>query len=457
MPRKLKMTPASGWLGLSLLGCAALALGCSSNKNHDERALVAAEPDGCIRCIDTCREPRESALPDCEAAEEGLEFLPIWNFDLGRGRNMYDYDDGSTPFRAPRGWEPLTGSAGLLDRTYEPEASALGPCRDGYAIHMYGGPFRGWGGGVGISVKWRQAEWCNNNPDPPDVCPDPDAEFSRFILDLSEWEGVSLWAKRGPDSQASVRVMVADKYVDDDLAYLSLYNATPEEDFPELEDFPEELIPDNVGEWIKKTEKRDPERQDDTSATPWAPEYPTPQYCQRNSECGCRNHKPCSPYQASPQAEVKYYCWDPEVDPIPGSPSLECDEWTVEYPLCGPSICNRGQPAWEFLYDPQFNGKPCTPYSFPSSYGGSYCFDPETDPPPVENAHLCGDYWFKPVFLTEDWELYLVPFTDMHQQGWAMESHRFDPSALTVVRLTWDKGWIDYWIDDVSFYRRVER
>ena len=52
-------------------------------------------------------------------------------------------------------------------------------------------------------------------------------------------------------------------------------------------------------------------------------------------------------------------------------------------------------------------------------------------------------------------EAVTVPFTDMHQQGWAMESHFLDLTGASVMRFTFDRGWIDYWIDDVSFYRRV--
>jgi hypothetical protein len=55
--------------------------------------------------------------------------------------------------------------------------------------------------------------------------------------------------------------------------------------------------------------------------------------------------------------------------------------------------------------------------------------------------------------LTTDWRLYLVPFTDMHQQGWAKASDRMDLTSASVIRLTWDRGWIDYWIADVQLYR----
>jgi hypothetical protein len=39
----------------------------------------------------------------------------------------------------------------------------------------------------------------------------------------------------------------------------------------------------------------------------------------------------------------------------------------------------------------------------------------------------------------------------MYQQGWAKAAY-FD-LQISVVRLTWDTGNIDYWIDDLRFYR----
>jgi hypothetical protein len=41
----------------------------------------------------------------------------------------------------------------------------------------------------------------------------------------------------------------------------------------------------------------------------------------------------------------------------------------------------------------------------------------------------------------------------MFQQGWAKRWQFLDISSVSVVRLTWDAGWIDYWIDNLRFYR----
>ncbi len=41
----------------------------------------------------------------------------------------------------------------------------------------------------------------------------------------------------------------------------------------------------------------------------------------------------------------------------------------------------------------------------------------------------------------------------MFQQGWAKQAPNFDLTSISVVRFTWDVGYIDYYIDDVKFYR----
>jgi hypothetical protein len=46
-----------------------------------------------------------------------------------------------------------------------------------------------------------------------------------------------------------------------------------------------------------------------------------------------------------------------------------------------------------------------------------------------------------------------VPFNTMAQQGWAQRSGFLDLTAVSVIRFTWDGGWIDFWIDDVRFYK----
>ena len=84
---------------------------------------------------------------------------------------------------------------------------------------------------------------------------------------------------------------------------------------------------------------------------------------------------------------------------------------------------------------------------------GYWCFDPAKGEKPAEPSELCGDHWTRVVNLSNEWQFYTVPFTSMAQQGWAKRSAGLDLTSVSVVRFTWDGGWIDFWIDDVRFYK----
>jgi len=96
-------------------------------------------------------------------------------------------------------------------------------------------------------------------------------------------------------------------------------------------------------------------------------------------------------------------------------------------------------------------GKPCTPTTYRSGTQTSLCRNP--DEPVVENDQQCGDHFTFPLHLSTDWKLYLVPFSQMFQQGYAKQAATFDLTSISAVRLTWDAGNIDYYIDDLRFFR----
>ena len=103
--------------------------------------------------------------------------------------------------------------------------------------------------------------------------------------------------------------------------------------------------------------------------------------------------------------------------------------------------------------DRQFFGKPCSPYTLRNGIFGYWCFDPAKGEKPAEPSELCGDHWTRVVNLSNEWQFYTVPFKDMAQQGWAKRSAFLDLTAVSVIRFTWDGGWIDFWIDDVRLYK----
>lgn len=222
---------------------------CSSNHNEAQRERFAAnqdDEDDSRVCVNeqTCTPdpgPKEMSQATCDRAEEGLEFHYVWRFgemegegpeekekvDLNgnvrrvnafKAREMYTYDDWTGYRRAPVGWEPVTE-----------EVRRCGG--EDHAFRMAGGPFLAWGGGFGGRVDWIYNAFCANQPDAPDFCPDDAEDFpviwdvnngserAATWLDLTEWKGISFWARRGPDSQGGIRLAVADTNTDEDINF----------------------------------------------------------------------------------------------------------------------------------------------------------------------------------------------------------------------------------------------
>jgi hypothetical protein len=515
---------------------------CQAFGGHPGGDAPPVIPDAGTLCLGACGpDPGWAAVSPQEcAAARTLDKLPIVGFDdvgsTGNGiaMDMYSYTDGTikpllfefttprTPPFASDGFQPPTLIAnfcGPEEATPVPLAqNSRGAAPGGdHVLHLLGGfvpagdhygacnggsclvvpaPFRGYGGGIGVSMQKlnnrdpnngdnNNRQYCatntTSNPGPgtrPDVCPPMDAEYAVRIgaLDVSAYEGVSFWARRGPNGQIGIHVLVGDKYTDDDLSYLSYRN--------------------------------------DPAA---------PRYCERVRQCSCGNHKQCTyinngpgqpcefpgcgltpppnnaltcpTFPTSPPSPAPggagYYCVGPDLkfdqvaagsitingqgtttfcSPL-GMPitdlntATECNLPYAAYPNDGPDGGYMSSPCTGFTSDGlspavagtggdrQFWGKPCTPYAYPNGTTAAYCFDPAVDPPPADPTQQCGDHWFTSVDLSTDWHFYKVPFTDMRQQGFAKKSEQIDLHSVSIVRFTWDSGWIDYWINDVSFYR----
>jgi len=139
------------------------------------------------------------------------------------------------------------------------------------------------------------------------------------------------------------------------------------------------------------------------------------------------------------------YCFDSSLgDPQPKIVS----DWI----MCGRTQCDYGEPAAQML-DPRFHGRPCTPWTSYTGRRDSYCYDPARDPQPAETYQRCGDYWMAAVHLTTDWHWYFRAVQGHAPGELAMPSKFLDLTAVTVLRLTWQRGWIDYWVAEVNLYR----
>ena len=383
-------------------------------------------------CQHTCTPDPGPRLVDCVAAEKGLEFSPhLWNFEEDlvevdkKALYMYSYTDNTQVI--------ATFQSGGNRQTWQPPVAAMQRCSDpanpsNRVIHIQGGPFLAWGGGVGMGMKDYPSRTDGTFPTSPGG-----PVLSDAAIDASEWEGISFWARRGPDSQAGIRVLVGDKSTDDDIAY-RMYRADPS----------------------------------------------MPRYCERVRECACLNHKPCSVINVTTDADgliiappgfpsvckpanmpdgttlAMAFCGEPEVlsgGQLGSTGAVQCN--TCEQTRCDelyPAYPDESAPGGPPGTDAQFYGKMCTPHTMRNGISSRWCFD-ETRERPAETVEQCGDHWTRVVNFSNEWQFYTVPFNTMTQQGWAKRSDSLDLQTVSVVRFTWDGGWIDYWIDDVAFYR----
>lgn len=372
-----------------------------------------------------------SAPPDCSVLL-GLKFSEEFWFDtfeadptifggVGTAPRWSSYDDSSDGvFRVPGQLEWYPGLLGRHQTVWgmpaeqvEGAPSCNGQGND-WVFHFRGGRFNRFGGGIThpfaqeCVLEDTSSELCRPDPaddDEEDVAgfptrakdgspyspPDPH-EF----WDVSRYDGISFWARRGPESQGSISIIVFDKYTSDDL---NRENAT---------------------------------------------------YCRRLRDCRteCINREPCTPEDPNNEDSI-HRCYDPDLGgPLTvGDPALR-DEI---YPRCGKSAC-----TFRTDYpDPDFEGKECRPYTFQTHEHGEYCFD-EDDPAPPEQDERCGDGYARSLVFTTDWEFYKVPFSEMRQQGHGKVSPAFDLTSVSGMAIVTAKGWVDIYLDNLSFYQEAK-
>lgn len=400
-------------------------------------------------CVGTCAPDYGSTRVDC-TADDGLEFFP---FDVLDGQtpdgaalvnDFYSYNDGTSEFlvSGPTGYSPSQAN-------FEPPSvPATGLCAPDNTIgtsnahHIRGGLFREWGGGMGRRlidfVTSGGGGTCPAGParlEDPDYCPDADpriedaiangadpairTQFYGMIADLRGWDGISFWARQGPNNTAGIRVYVGDRQLDEDIGY----------------------IEENAG---------------------------IEPMCRRVRECGCTNHKPCTKADGG---RNEWFCWDPnEVESIAAlrEEYFQRNELLLfeeRYPLCGPAACDDINDAFQARdrtfttaeAPAPFTGtSSCEWFDLTNDLGDYFCYD-KSNPAkfPADSPQRCGDGWAKGVTLGNDWQFYKVPFTELRQEGYGKEFQYLDLSKITLVRFTWMQGWVDVWLDDVRFYREA--
>ena len=443
---------------------AVFAIGCSTNARPDfadgsvfNACWQQCTPDPGGVCQHTCTPDPGPRPVDCKAAEANYIFSDdfIGDFQSANASGFYSYTDNSQVIASfverQTNYKPRLDAANDFRparKTWEPPTVPIQRCLDptdhtqvlqNNALHVQGGPFLSWGGGVGKAMKY----YPTSKDDP--------MTWREVVYDASQWDGLSFWARRGPDSQAGFRVLVGDKNTDDDISYL-MY------------------------------------REDPTM----------PRFCERVRECACLNHMPCAaiPRKVDVNGGAVVDGGATRNNPeIPGECALPDNHFTpaeTTMSFCGEPMaisgaeqaggansacntclhtrCNERYPAYPDDYatpfgnemagsgiplgtDRQFWGKPCMPHTYRNGISSLFCFDQAAGDKVAETTEQCGDHWTRAVNLSNEWQFYTIPFNTMMQQGWAKRTDALDLTTVSLVRFTWDGGWVDFWIDDVRFYK----
>jgi hypothetical protein len=442
------------WLkraALSLPTGLALATACSGGGNSGQvgipSSLVAAVPwtNGAVALRDAdggLVQPNEPVYPpiatgmpdpgwgpiDCtplaaiEIAPPSLvtfEADPTVPNSVGVGEAFSQYDDGTY------GSFHVTGDAtwypGLLGRFTVPwglaaEQISNGPSCDGqpnnWAMHIRGGRFNYYGAGMEHPLGAIVPCPVNDAGQPTNFCPPLPApgattDSAGFPLtapggvpyaesaphqywDVSAYDGITLWARTGPEGTDGVLVAIQDKFTSDTL-----------------------------------------NRQNN-------------KFCQRIKTCipDCVNNAPCSP--DNPDASVPTYrCFDPAAGM---APITEPAELELVYPRCGASACTSPS----YYIDPDFDDTQCKPYEWSGKQAAYYCYG--ATPPPSETER-CTDGWVASINLTTEWQIYVLPFSQFQQVGFGKPAPYMDLRSVYEWALEFPVGYVDVYIDNVAFYK----
>ncbi len=332
---------------------------------QDENGVVIRPAEPVYPAIGLAAPDPGSRPVDCSGLAD-IELSPYWvqTFEPGATPNNVGvaeawsaYDDqshGSFHVPGDGSWYP-----GLAMRYSVPWGLSAdrfaGPSCDGlpndWALHVRGGRFNYYGGGFTHPLYLWQRQTDIPVPDPSmlptcphdctsgtctdlislsqapesDLCPTepvPELVLEQY-WDVSAYDGVAFWARRGPEGEVALLVALQNKYTSDDLA-----------------------------------------RGNQT-------------FCQRIKNCRpeCANHAACTP-----DSQGVNRCLPEGADPsaLSATPAL------VEqlYPRCGASACTSPP----YFLDPDFDGTECKPYEFSGIESGYYCYGDEPPPAPADRC-----------------------------------------------------------------------
>jgi len=411
-------------------------LACSSDKNHAERD-AAPEADGLhpnyasMTADELKAAPIGAGKPDLGSkavnvanAERDYQFAWLWDLDPareGKAWATFTYDDNTSdfvlPIRTPSttgfgwgGWEPLSDPV---------PTEQQGPA---WAVRFKGGPFTEYGGGFGMSLRSisNNAGVRSATSGIPLLEQTPSAEFptpTAGAYDLSSYEGLAVWVRRGPEGQSTMRIGITERN--------------------SAEDLNSSAIPDPNG-----------------AQSP--PGIFEGKYCKRWRYCGCSGGTPCSPVPGNPD---KHVCYDPSLE-TPTAAELG-DQ--IKYPHCGTTRCQDKNsstagpdPDPLFWKNPASNGPAmCSPAVQSDGHTDMFCYDPAIDPAPPAKRERCNNPFSRAFTVTTNWQLIKIPFSELRQADEANLAGEMDLKSVKQLVVTYSGGWVDFWVANVGFYRKL--
>ncbi len=165
-------------------------------------------------------------------------------------------------------------------------------------------------------------------------------------------------------------------------------------------------------------------------------------YCQRIKTCfpDCLNNAPCS---SDGLPVPTFRCFDPAAGMAPVFEPAELEE---VYPRCGPSACTSAN----YYPDPDFDPTKCQPYEFSGKQAAYYCYG--ATPPPSESDR-CDDGFVASIALSTEWQIYVLPFSTFQQVGYGKPAPYFDLRSVYEVAFEFPVGFVDVYIDNLTFYK----
>jgi hypothetical protein len=462
------------------------------------------EPDPGPQCLD-CTQDRDFEIMTISDFEDG--FAPAW-FNYGEPGVLIEppqAGEGIGEDGMPTGINPPQPWWGLQVAALETLPGGA-RCGSRYALHMEGGRFVAWGGGYVTRHFITRGEYMTRvSPNGQHLCEDPRAEADplkngvglapSFMpegttalqdakgcmfwaspvasqpslrgLDVSDFEGVTFWARRGPSGQSLLRVALVDDNTSEDLALQVERDAWPERTPNEAgakctrvksccrvcnqvthDEYVPAVTTGPMEDWTDAfvrpavTEKRC-----------WIAGERLPHFAPkivngteviaawdfRDVACG---PEPTTNDTASTD------CWSAEASQI-------YDSWETDYARCCPYTMEEEEllnNPNEKGGDPRYGGTECSPYIFQFDYSsGSYCHN-EGDVLPERNQNRCGEGFEAAVVVDTEWKLFRVPWAELRR--YTPDRPPFDPRGVWQVSFYFGQGMLDTYVDDVGFYRK---